>query len=77
MKIGEGTMIYLMMMKTITILFLILSIINFPLFFSYSHSTSNNDITLKHMWKYFTIGNIGSTDNNCAWSYLDLVNLDH
>ena len=77
LKIGEGTLVYLMMMKTFTILFLILSIINFPLFFSYSNSTSNNNMTLKQMWKYFTVGNIGNTDNNCAWSSLDLVTLDH
>ena len=29
------------------------------------------------MWKYFTIGNIGNTDNACAWSSIDLEYLDH
>ena len=51
------------MMKTLIVLFFILSIINFPLYISYQNSTVNNDMSIKQMWKYFTIGNIGNTDN--------------
>jgi len=64
-------------MKTFALLFLVLSIINLPLYYLYNNSSLNNKLTLNVLWKYFTIGNIGNTDNTCGWSSIDLETLDH
>ena len=63
------------MMKTFALLFLVLSIINLPLYYLYNNSSLNNKLTLNVLWKYFTIGNIGN--NTCGWSSIDLETLDH
>ena len=65
------------MMKTFAILFGILSLINAPLYYSYNNSSLNNNLHINVLWKYFTIGNIGNTDNTCGWSSIDLETLDH
>lgn len=41
--LGEGAVLYLQTMKTLAILFFILSIINIPIFMMYSEATRNND----------------------------------
>ena len=41
--LGEGTVLYLQMMKTLSILFFILSIINFPLYIIYLNYTDDNN----------------------------------
>ena len=63
-------------MKTFAILFGILSAINSPLYYIYHNSSLNNNLSLNALWKYFTIGNIGNTDNVCGWSSIDLETLD-
>ena len=65
------------MMKSFSVLFAVLSIINFPLYYSYYKSTSNNNMSINEVWRYFTIGNIGNTDNTCGWTNIDLDILDN
>jgi len=65
------------MMKTFALMFFVLSIINLPLYLMYKSSTHNNLMNLNHMWKYFTIGNIGNSDSSCDWSNINLINMDH
>jgi hypothetical protein len=43
--LGEGAVLYLQTMKTLMILFGILSLINIPIFLMYANSTRNNDYT--------------------------------
>ena len=34
-------------------------------------------MSINEVWKYFTIGNIGNTDNTCGWTNIDLDILDN
>jgi len=65
------------MMKSFSVLFFILSLINFPLYYSYYKATNHNNMSINEVWKYFTIGNIGNTDNTCGWTNIDLDILDN
>jgi hypothetical protein len=60
-KLGDGAALYLQTMKTMMIMFLILSILNIPIFYIYAKGTSHNNYAglLKDTFKYFTIGNLG------------------
>lgn len=51
-------------MKTFAIMFVVLTIANLPVYYMYSSQTKQNDFTdLTVLFKYFTIGNLGQTDN--------------
>lgn len=41
--LGEGAVLYLQTIKTLAILFFILTVINLPVFMMYSEATRNND----------------------------------
>jgi hypothetical protein len=70
--LGEGAVLYLQTMKTLAILFFILTIINLPVFWMYAESTRNNDYgSLNQIFKYFTIGNIARTNQICGYSTLN------
>lgn len=76
-NLGEGATLYLQSMKTLAIMFTILSVINFPLYFIYQSSTlKNNYGNLATVFKFFTIGNMGITDTICDWSQIDLYNME-
>ena len=57
--LGEGAVMYLQMMKTFAVLFLMLTILNIPLFYMYASMTDDNNYTnLNEVFQYFTLGNI-------------------
>ena len=59
-------------------MFFILSLINIPFYWAFNNSTKNNNLaSVDQLWKYFTIGNIGNTDNTCNWSSIDLETFDN
>lgn len=68
MALGDGAALYLQMMKTFMIMFLLLSIINIPIFLIYENSTEGNSLASFDFWKYFTLGNLGQLSNKCGWS---------
>jgi hypothetical protein len=58
--LGDGATLYLQMMKTLAIMFFVLSIMNIPLYVLYENNTDGNDIlNIGQLFKYFTIGNLG------------------
>lgn len=76
--LSEGATMYLQSMKTFAIMFTVLSFINIPVFYIYQSSTKHNNLgSLEHAFKYYTIGNLGQTDNVCQHSDIDLDNLQH
>lgn len=57
------------MMKTLTIMFLILTIVNIPIFVMYEANTSGNALNnYNEVFKYFTIGNLGQMSKQCGFS---------
>ena len=68
--LGEGAVIYLQMMKTMAILFFLLTIINCPLYLFLQGYTLNNNYMSLDMFSYFTIGNLGVPDSYCGFSYI-------
>ena len=70
--IGEGALLYLQIIKSLTILFLILSIINIPIYAALSNYTYMNDYnSLNEFPKYFTVGNIGVDQTHCNHDQLN------
>ena len=74
--VGEGAALYLQSMKTIAIMFTVLTIVNIPILYMYSSQTSgiseNNYENWTDLFKYFTIGNLGQTDSECDYSQVYL-----
>lgn len=67
--LGEGSTIYLQMMKTLLIMFVVLTIINLPIMLFCYHNTQKNQIgNLGKTFKYFTIGNLGQMNRKCSYS---------
>lgn len=67
--LGEGSTIYLQMMKTLLIMFVVLTIINLPIMLFCYHNTHKNQLwNLGKTFKYFTIGNLGQMNRQCSWS---------
>ena len=68
-QLGEGASIYLQMMKTFSIMFLVLTFLNLPLLFLYQLNTNGNDLgDFNKVFKYFTLGNLGQMNAKCSWS---------
>lgn len=62
-------------MKTLAVLFFILTVINIPLCLMYASTTENNDyLHLNEVFRYFTIGNIGRGNTICAHSNINYEN---
>ncbi len=60
LSLGEGATLYLQMMKTISCMFVVLAILNIPLYVLYENSTQSNNLgDLNSVFKYFTLGNLG------------------
>lgn len=58
--LGDGASLYLQMMKTLSIMFFLLTLLNTPLFIIYHENTSGNNLaSLHNFFKYFSIGNLG------------------
>lgn len=60
--IGEGPFLYLQIIKTFFVMFLLLSIINIPIYMLYSNTSNTSDIATFNMdsiFNMFILGNIG------------------
>ena len=60
--LGEGPILYLQIMKTFTVLLIILSFLNIPIFMLYAKQTTSGDSSeggFEKMFEYLTLGNIG------------------
>mmetsp|Transcript_24596 Transcript_24596/g.38199 ORF Transcript_24596/g.38199 Transcript_24596/m.38199 type:complete len:98 (-) Transcript_24596:5890-6183(-) len=55
-------------MKTLCVLFIFLSILNFPVYMIFSSTTVNNDYSIDTFYQYFTLGNLGRTNPECGFS---------
>ena len=65
--IGVGAGLYLQTMKTFTMLFLILAILNIPVYIIYLNGSTNNEYdTLDRSFHYFNLGNIRGTNLHCS-----------
>lgn len=70
--LGDGASLYLQMMKTFMIMFLLLSILNLPIYIIYEKNTEGNILNkLDKFFKYFTIGNLGQMTSKCGFSDFD------
>jgi hypothetical protein len=57
--LGEGAVLYLQTMKTLAIMFFILTIVNIPLYAFLQSGTRGNDFSSFIALDYFTLGNLG------------------
>ena len=75
--LGEGAVLYLQMMKTFSVLFFILSIINIPVYILYSGITAAESSAMvgqyenQSFYTNFMIGNLGLTSSKCASSSIN------
>ena len=70
--LGVGAILYLQTMKTMTVLFLVLTILNLPVYFLYSQTTLNNKYgNLDIAFQYFTYGNFGGKLKMCSSAEID------
>ena len=64
-------------MKTFAIMFLVLSIINIPIYYTYYRSNYSSDFeNLDEIFSYFTLGNLGIDDNICDYTTVNLEKID-
>jgi hypothetical protein len=67
--LGDGASLYLQMMKTLAVMFSLLSVMNLPLFIVYEGNTQGNELgALNTFFKYFTLGNLGQYTQFCGHS---------
>ena len=72
LKLGAGPVLYLQILKTLSILFFILVTINMPIYLLYAKSTANNAYTdTEEGLRFFTIGNLGQSNPGCGHSAFD------
>mmetsp|Transcript_4428 Transcript_4428/g.6506 ORF Transcript_4428/g.6506 Transcript_4428/m.6506 type:complete len:264 (+) Transcript_4428:2247-3038(+) len=77
-NLGEGATLYLQSMKTFSIMFAVLTIINMPLYVMFQSTTDNNNfLSISQVFSYFTLGNVGVTDNSCGFSKINPEDLDY
>ena len=69
-KLGEGATLYLQTMKTMMIMFFLLSFINIPILLMYQSNTSHNNYLdiYASTFRFFTLGNMGLTNEKCGYS---------
>ena len=69
--LGQGSVLYLQTMKSLAILFFILSLINLPLYYLYYFNTKHLDgDDIQELFYYFSLGNMGFYNLICGRSYL-------
>ena len=64
-EIGLGPSMLLLQTKAVTILFLILTIINIPIFVFYGASNDSEIETFSDIFSKLSLGNIGQVDYSC------------
>ena len=62
---GLGPSMFLLQVKAVTILFLILSIINIPIFVFYAASNEATGSSMLDIFMQLSLGNIGQRDYSC------------
>ena len=57
--LGEGAVLYLQIMKSLAVMFFLLSVLNIPVYMMYSSASINNDyLNLDSGLRFFTVGNL-------------------
>lgn len=70
-NLGQVSVLYLQTMKSLAILFLILTLINLPMYYLYYFNTENlNSDDIQELFYYFSMGNMGFFDLLCGSTYL-------
>ena len=65
--LGEGAVLYLQIMKSLAVMFFILSVINIPVYLMYSSASTNNDyLNLDSGLRFFTVGNLAQRNSACG-----------
>jgi hypothetical protein len=65
--LGPGAVLYFQMLKGLGILFLILSILNIPIYLLLADATAHNDYSnLNKSFGYLTLGNLGRDSDSCG-----------
>lgn len=74
MYIGEGPILYLQIIKTFAVLFLVLTIINLPIFWIFSSSIEKSTLEsiISRDWEALTVGSLGHKELNCFNSHITL-----
>lgn len=72
MFIGEGPILFLQIMKTFTIMFFVLSLINVPVFWIYSRANEVGAISsiMSYDWKSLTLGTLGHNQQICNHTHI-------
>ena len=71
--VGEGAILYLQMVKTLGIMCVALSIINFPLYMIYASAANEHSVSIFNMNSVinaYCLGNIGSIREVCDNSHI-------
>ena len=76
-NIGHGALMYLQTMKTLAIMFGILSLINLPVYLICARNTENNNFNkIQNLFVYWSIGNLGRPDFYCGHSEVSEIDND-
>ena len=76
-NIGHGALLYLQTMKTLAIMFGILSLINLPVYLICARNTENNNLNeIGNLFVYWSVGNLGRPDFFCDNSEIGGDELD-
>lgn len=69
--LGDGANLYLQSMKTLAIMFIVLTIVNLPIFVVYQSTTRFNEFSnFAKFFSYFTLGNLARPNLECGYSDL-------
>jgi hypothetical protein len=61
--------LYLQTLKTLSVLFLVLSVLNLPVYIIYHSTTEDNNLSnIDDLFRYFTLGNLGRPNLICGHS---------
>ena len=66
--LGQGAVLYLQTMKTLAIMFFILSVINIPIYQLYSQGIEHDDESAQRILTQWSFGNFGRQERTCGWS---------
>ena len=68
--LGIGAILYLQILKTFVILFIVLTLINIPIIGLYANSSKTNMTNFEEVFAYFTLGNLGRGEDHCGYTVL-------
>lgn len=72
MNLGDGATLYLQMIKTFALMFILLSIINIPIYVLYEHNTQGNVyFDFSKSFRLYTLGNLGQLSKRCSHQTMD------